>query len=67
MDALCVGSLPKVLGVNGRYLSEVLSALTGDRVTLRMSGSLDPLMVVCGTEGDRFGAVIMGMRTGEAE
>ena len=67
VDALCVGSLPKVLGVNGRYLSEVLSALTGDRVTLRMSGSLDPLMVVCGTEGDRFGSVIMGMRTGEAE
>lgn len=67
VDALCVGTLPKVLGVNGRYLSEVLSALTGDRVTLRMSGSLDPMMVVCGTEGDRFGAVIMGMRTGEAE
>ena len=67
VDALCVGSLPKVLGVSGRYLSEVLSALTGDRVTLRMSGSLDPMMVVCGTEGDRFGAVIMGMRTGEAE
>jgi len=67
VDALCVGTLPKVLGVNGRYLSEVLSALTGDRVTLRMSGSLDPLMVVCGTEGDRFGAVIMGMRVGEAE
>ena len=67
VDALCVGTLPKVLGVNGRYLSEVLSALTGDRVTLRMSGSLDPMMVVCGTEGDRFGSVIMGMRTGEAE
>ena len=67
VDALCVGTLPKVLGVNGRYLSEVLSALTGDRVTLRMSGSLDPMMVVCGSEGEKFGAVIMGMHTGEAE
>lgn len=67
VDALCVGTLPKVLGVNGRYLSEVLSALTGDRVTLRMSGSLDPLMVVCGTEGERFACVLMPMRTGEAE
>lgn len=65
VDAICTGTLPKVLSVNGRYLSEVLSALTGDRVTLRMSGSLDPLMVVCAAEGERFSSVIMGMRTGE--
>ena len=42
--------------------ADVLRALTGERVTLGVSGELDPVTLRCPAEGDRFTAVIMPMR-----
>jgi len=67
VDAICTGVLPKCWGVNSTYMIQALSALTGDRVKLQLSGALDPARIVCADEGDRYVAVIMGMRTGESE
>jgi DNA polymerase-3 subunit beta len=52
---------PVQVGLNGKYLLEVLSALTEDEVTIDLNGELDPIIVR--PVGDRsFLAVVMPMR-----
>jgi DNA polymerase III sliding clamp (beta) subunit (PCNA family) len=39
------GSNGVYIGFNGRYVLDTLGALSGDRVTLRFSGELDPCRI----------------------
>lgn len=62
LDVSVDGPGPAPWGLNGQYVTDVLRALTGERVTLGVSGELDPVTLRCPAEGDRFTAVIMPMR-----
>lgn len=69
VDALCDGDLPAIIEVPGLQLAQSLSALSCESVEIRLTGELDPLMVVpsiIGADGapvpDTDRAVIMPMR-----
>ncbi len=66
VDALCDGDLPAIIEVPGPQLAQSLSALSCESVEIRLTGELDPLMVVPSSAGapvpDTDCAVIMPMR-----
>jgi hypothetical protein len=69
VDALCDGDLPAIIEVPGQQLAQSLSALSCESVEIRLTGEIDPLMVVpsiIGADGapvpDTDRAVIMPMR-----
>lgn len=52
-----------VIGFNGKYLIDVLSALTDDEVALEVSGALDPGMILpANAESPNFMGVVMPVR-----
>jgi len=62
LDVTIEGPNPAPWGINGVYFTDVLRALTGERVTVSVSGELDAMTVRCAAEGDRFACVVMPMR-----
>ena len=61
LDADVSNDRELVWGVNSRYPSQTLAALTGERVDLWVSGELDPMCITL-PDDDGFIAVIMPMR-----
>lgn len=62
LDVSIEGPDPASWGVTSGYLTDVLRALTGERVKVCVSGELDPMTVRCPVEGNDFTAVIMPRR-----
>ena len=56
------GSLPAGFGINSTYIVNVLKELTGEKVEIRLTGELDPIVIRDPALGDRMAAVIMPMR-----
>lgn len=62
IDASVEGSVPEAFGINAGYCRAVLGGMVGEKVEIRLTGELDPVVFVDPTMGDRGAAVIMPMR-----
>lgn len=69
VDALCAGDLPAMIDVPGPQLAQALSAFSCESVDIRLTGELDPVMVVPSSEAsggasvpDADRALMMPMR-----
>ena len=55
------GHVPAAFGINAAYCRAVLGGMVGEKVEIRLTGELDPVVFVDPTIGDRGAAVIMPM------
>lgn len=56
------GKVPAGFGINSTYIVNVLKELTGEKVEIRLTGELDPIVIRDPALGERMAAVIMPMR-----
>lgn len=62
IDASVEGSVPEAFGINAGYCRAVLGGMVGEKVEIRLTGKLDPVVFVDPAMGDRGAAVIMPMK-----